>query len=389
MLRARQPDRRRPVLGANLLFVLLGAGLVGLAIAAGPAWSDRHFLPAFAQPHSSQARMLDLIRLAVAMLGLALILLVRPLAMRAVALGRGRHLFANMLSAALAVAAAFVATELILRTGAWRNILESPHRKQPLRLADGKLGWILAPNHAGRGEIRGQTTDYATDDFGYRVRSLGDRVDFAKPTILFAGESILFGYGLPWRDTVPARVEAMTGLQSANLAVNAYSTDQSYLRLRQEIGRFRRPAAIVILFMPLLFDRNLDRDRPYLDTRLRWHPAEPPPLRLVELGRRLVRYRSSGSIARGVAMTRNVLRATLDLARSHNISALIVVPQFMPEDPGERAVRRMVLDEARLPYLLVPLKPGWRLPEDRHPDARGDRAIAEAIAARLRPSLKP
>ena len=65
--------------------------------------------------------------------------------------------------------------------------------------------------------------------------------------------------------------------------------------------------------------------------------------------------------------------------------ALIVVPQYLPEEPTETAIRRRVLDDAHLPYLLVPLDPAWRLAVDRHPDVRGAHAIAAAIAAALRP----
>jgi hypothetical protein len=42
-----------------------------------------------------------------------------------------------------------------------------------------------------------------------------------------------------------------------------------------------------------------------------------------------------------------------------------------------------VLDEAHIPYLLVPLNAGWRLQVDRHPSARGAEAIAAAIARAL------
>jgi hypothetical protein len=146
---------------------------------------------------------------------------------------------------------------------------------------------------------------------------------------------------------------------------------------------------VVIPFVPLLFDRNLDEDRPYLDSSLRWHAAHPPELRLVELGRRILRYRSEETIADGVATTQAVLRATIALARSRGAATLIVVPQFLPEEPGETAIRRRVLDDAHLRYLLVPLDSSWRLQVDRHPNARGAQAIAAAIAAALSRPARP
>jgi nicotinamidase-related amidase len=38
-----------------------------------------------------------------------------------------------------------------------------------------------------------------------------------------------------------------------------------------------------------------------------------------------------------------------------------------------------------IPQLLVPLDPDWRLPWDRHPNARAAGVIAAAVAARLHP----
>jgi hypothetical protein len=181
----------------------------------------------------------------------------------------------------------------------------------------------------------------------------------------------------------------MTGVRIANVAVNAHATDQTQMRLRRELPRFAHPVAVVVPFVPLLFDRNLDQDRPYLDANLRWHAAHPPELRLIELGRRILRYRSEESIEEAVATTQAVLRATIALARSRGAATLIVVPQFLPEEPSEAAIRRRVLDDAHLRYLLVPLDPSWRLAVDRHPDPRGARAIAAAIAAALHLQARP
>ena len=50
----------------------------------------------------------------------------------------------------------------------------------------------------------------------------------------------------------------MTGIQSANLAVHGFGSDQAYLRLAIELPRFRQPVAVVSLFMTALFGRNLD-----------------------------------------------------------------------------------------------------------------------------------
>jgi len=376
-------------LAVNLAILLAGLVLIGVAIAAGQGWADRHFLPTFAWSRDFQMRIILVLRILVGLLGLFIIFAVRPRVVRAVAAGRGRQIGLTTFSALLAVAAAIGATEAVLRTKTWRATQERWGSQEPLRQPDQELGWTFVPEHAGRAVFLTRSIAYATDRFGYRVDAVADRFDPQAPTIVFAGESILFGYGLPWRDSVPARAEVLSGLQAVNISVNAYANDQIYLRLKRELPRFRRPVAVVVPFVPMLFDRNLDRDRPHLDEDLRWHPGRPPPWRLVELMRRMARYRSEADIERGVATTRRILLATVALVRSRQALPIIVVPQYMPEEPIERAIRRRVLDEAGLSYVLVRLDPGWRIETDRHPDARGAQAIAAAIVQRLALEWRP
>jgi hypothetical protein len=47
-------------------------------------------------------------------------------------------------------------------------------------------------------------------------------------------------------------------------------------------------------------------------------------------------------------------------------------------------LRRRVIDESGVPFVFVAMDSSWRLPWNRHPDARAARAMAEAITARLR-----
>lgn len=369
---------------ANLILAASGLVLIVLAIAAGQSWTDRHFLPTFAMSRSFQIGLIQLARVILALLGLFVIISVRPRTVRAIREGRGRALAFSWLSGALAVVAAFIATEAVLHTRTWRSTQEHWGTKEPLRRPDARLGWSFVPNHRGQAGIDGRAIDYSINRFGYRVASPGDEPDFERSTILLAGESFLLGYGLQWPETIQARLQAATGLQVANLSVNAYASDQMILRLRSELPRFRRPVVVVIPFVPMLFDRNLDRDRPHLDSGLRWHAAEPPSFRLVELGRRLVRYRTIRSVDEGVKMTRAALRASIALVEARGGRAVILVPEYLPEVPIEAAIRRRVLDEARIPYLLVRLDPAWRLSVDRHPNARGAQALAAAISATLR-----
>jgi len=83
-------------------------------------------------------------------------------------------------------------------------------------------------------------------------------------------------------------------------------------------------------------------------------------------------------------VTREVLGATVGLARARGATPLIVVPHFGAEEQAERALRRTILDGSGLPYVWIQIDEAWRLPWDRHPNASAARAIATAVAARLR-----
>src|SRR5262249_13713917 len=105
--------------------------------------------------------------------------------------------------------------------------------------------------------------------------------------------------------------------------------------------------------------------------------------KIASLAKIVVPYRSDDSVERGIAMTRDVLRAGVDLARSRGAVALIAVPQLGDEDGAERRLRQRILDDAGLPYVFLAVDSAWRLPWDPHPNAAAAHAIAANIAARL------
>ncbi len=142
---------------------------------------------------------------------------------------------------------------------------------------------------------------------------------------------------------------------------------------------------MVVLFSPGLTFRDDDVERPHLDDALQWRPGEHP-MRLVSLLRFFVPYHSTGDMNRLIARVRAELQEDVSLARARGAKALIVVPHYGPIDPREAVLRRRILDDGHLPYVWVELDPAWRLSKDPHPDARGARAIADAVTARLKAS---
>ncbi len=351
------------------------------ALAANQRWLDRHFLPSFFILRHSYALIEMCVRLAIGTLGLALVLVARS---------AGPRLTSRMpwraLQIAIATVLALGAGELVLRRVHLRPVGWLVPEEEPRRQSHPRLGWTLVPARTGRSAIGGRLIEYAVDAAGYRVRRVDEPVDPERPTIVFAGESVIFGGGLTYDESVPAQVGALRNIQSANLAVHGFSVDQSYLRLQAELHRFRRPLAVVSLFMTALFGRNLDDDRPHLGPGLEWLPARQHG-RLISLAGLLVPYRRDETVESGITITREVLRATVELARARGATPLIVVPQFGREEPADTTLRRRILDASGVPFVLVELDPAWHLPWDRHPDARGARAIAEAVAARLRSAI--
>ena len=362
---------------AEIATASIGSAHLAAAVAANQSWHDRHFLPSWFLPRQWYVLIESSIRVVMAGFGVWLALFARPHVGRFAARGPARAL-PIAIAAVLALGASELALRLVhLRAAEWLVPDEEP-RRQP----DQQLGWTLAPARTGHNTIGGRVIDYAFDPSGYRVRRADEAVDPERPTILFTGESVMFGEGLTWEESVPAQVGALMRIQSANLAVHGFGSDQAYLRLDMELPRFRRPVAVVSLFMTALFGRNLDDDRPHLGPGLVWLPAEQHG-RLASLATLLVPYRTAETVERGVIVTREVLGAIVHLARARGATPLIVVPHFGVEEEAEQALRRRILDETHVPYVWIEIDEAWRLPWDRHPNARAAHAIAAAIAARL------
>jgi hypothetical protein len=361
----------------EIAVVLLGGALLGVALLANQRWLDRHFLPSFFLTRRTYVMLETMARCAIGGLGAGLALVVRTSLARVVTQSPGRIVHVAVAAGLALGAGEFVLRHVQLRPAEWLG-----RDQEPRRMADARLGWRFVPSRTGHGAIGGRTVDYAFDAAGYRVRRSDEPVDPERPTILFTGESVMFGKGLTWDESIPAQVGTLLGTQSANLAVDGYGSDQAFLRVQAELPHFRRPVAVVAMFVTTLFGRNLDDDRPHLGPGLTWLPGVPHG-RLRSLVQLVAPYRSDETVGRGIAVTREVFDALVGLAAARGATPLVLVLQVGPEDSVERALRRRILDAPGLPWLLVEVDPAWRVPGDVHPDARAARAIAAAVASRL------
>jgi len=368
-------DRFAATIVIEAVTAAIGIALIVAAVVANQSWLDRHFLPSFFIPRRWYVLIESIVRGAIATAGLVLTLGRSRLAHRVV--GAPAMTVTVLAAAGLAIAS----SELALR---W--ILPQPtewlvREEEPRRQDDPQLGWVLTPARIGHSTVSGRTVDYAIDAAGCRVRRIDESTETDRPTLLFVGESVMFGEGLAWDESIPAQVSAMVGIQSANLAVHGYSTDQIYLRLARELPRFRQPIAIVSIFMTELFGRNLDEDRPHLGPGLVWQSAKHES-RLKSLARMLVPYRRDATVERGVRVTREVFLAIVEVARQRGATPLVIIPQFGAEDEIQRTIRQRIIADD-IPTVLVRLDPDWRLAWDRHPNAQAAHVIATAVAERL------
>ena len=314
----RLSQRLRARLIVEIAIAFVGIVLFVSALLANQRWLDHHFLPSFYTPRSRYVLIESIVRIIIALIGAVLALVVRRPLGKFIACHPARAL-----QISLAVLLAFPATEFVLRVRHRRVAMaeEYPAEVEPSRQLDARLGWVFVPSRTGHQTVGGRIVDYAIDSAGYRVRGVDEPVDLDRPTIVFTGESIMVGERLTWDESIPAQTGAILGLQSANIAVSGFANDQAYLRLQAELSRFRRPVAVVTLFAPLLFDRNLNDDRPHLGPGLgERHPGmdrhlerEPPAVHLdqdrrrdLELTRRLPRQSRNGPSHRRARLTSGI-----------------------------------------------------------------------------------
>ena len=354
-------------IGALLLF--------RFAAAMDRAWTERHLLPDILVPSDWLMGIVQVERFILLAAALALLLSIVPRRRKT-----PPRKMLRWVGIATAVLLAVPASELAMQFVTGRKGQAWTPSDEPLRQADPLLGWRFIPARRVIDPEFPSRPRYVIDAHGYRVENTAPNK--AAPTILFAGESIMFGKGLNWHDTVAGRIRQRSGMQSANLAVTAYSAGQTFLRLKRELPGFRRPVAVVILFAPTLLIRDLDRNRPWIDRAGQWHPAERSWY-LSRLGRVLFPYRSAAAIDDAVATDRRLLRADVAMAHARGAQPLVVVPIYQPEPARDRALRAAIFDGAAIPHVIVPLDRHWRLLPDFHPDARAHAAMADAIWGKI------
>ncbi len=117
-----------------------------------------------------------------------------------------------------------LAIEIFLRVADFRDLRLTPEAVRLPYQHDAEIGWVPIPNKV--------------TSFGASINSLGLRdIELApttKPTILFIGDSFVYGAGVKDGERFTDRLrEQLPDFRIVNAGVAAYGTDQEYLLLRR------------------------------------------------------------------------------------------------------------------------------------------------------------
>ncbi|MGO9835822.1 MAG: hypothetical protein ACLP1X_16590 [Polyangiaceae bacterium] len=357
----------------------LGAAAWLWALRADPAWCQRHVVIGHWALDDNAAVVARSWRIAAVLTGLALVAVARPALGRWVArVGLRKALVASGPTCA-ALILALVTSEAILEYTRSKRHDPTAALWTEARIGqpDPRYGWVWQPSRVTILRVVGRPVEYAINADHDRARSVDDVPDRSLPTILFTGESISVGHGLPWDQTFPAIVGQMLGVQVVNLGVHGYGSDQAFLRLADTLPRFDHPVAVVSLFMPCMMWRMTRVNHPRValdDGSLTLIPAAKSwrDLAIGQLWLDVVRYDSDAVVTRAASLFRETAR----LAVARGAKALFVRPYFGKRD--DAALVDELFTRQGIPCIGVDIGREV-LPLDYHPDAKATRRMADAI----------
>lgn len=111
--------------------------------------------------------------------------------------------------------------------------------------ADEGLGiWFMIPNHRTTMFYNGYVWRHETDALGFRNRPLHVPAD-----VILLGDSVVYGHGVDFEDTIGHSLEQRSGLRVANLGQQGHCVLQEAYLLTAYLGMFR-PRFVVHVFSP-------------------------------------------------------------------------------------------------------------------------------------------
>lgn len=294
---------------------------------------------------------------------------------------------------------------------------------ESLFVPDAALGWRLRPASTIRARrARGEHTIY---DVTYTIGPEGHRVTPASrpdgDTVLFLGDSFMFGDGLPDTETVPQLFATKTGarLRVINLGVSAYGPHQVLRQIEQ--GIVDRAVAGQKVKAVVLYFNDDQLPRAAGDKNMEWWWQVAPQYEVTSEGLRLTgtaaeAWARRGPIERAVSeslktsviasVSRRIVRIVpqmrlseavlrqirVSLQERYGVELLVI---YWSKDPSKFYPTNItwMIERSGAPMMFIPdLMPAAGLtlenaliPEDGHPNMRLNDAIATALAKRIAP----
>jgi len=278
--------------------------------------------------------------------------------------------------------------EIVLRVADFREIRLIPEQNRvPYRLPyqfDEELGWSPIPNKVSpRGE---------------RINSIGLRdIELAPqgpgPTILFVGDSFLYGLAVNAEDRFTDRLrEKLPGTRIVNAGVAAYGTAQEFLLMKRLWPRIKPDVVVLIVCVENDHDDNSSTmsqghtPRPYLENvDGRWQFRGPPLPRGQEY------YFYNNWLAQHSALVRYAIVAYMYLRYPWRTVPDATTPlvgmmrDFVQANGARFLVGLQYADPALEPFLAAQKIPYTRfdgaesLPGMTHWSPRGHAAVAERL----------
>lgn len=360
------------------LVALPGLAMIAWAFFAEDRFYETHMMVRYCVESADALGRAHVVRVVVALAGAAIVAFARPWAGRHVSLG-------GLARTSVAVVLAFAVTDGALRVIGRKSTAsdaDDPRRsKEP------------PPRSVTVKETAGRAITYAIDAEGRRARTPDDVLDPTKPTIVLIGESVAFGFGLDFEETIQAKLAERTGLQIANLSVNALANDEALLRLRAKLPAFEHPVAVVSFVVITWLERNVADYRPRLSLSPAGTLVEIAPASSLLRGSRLLPPLKSllgyHHDDEAIALTRAILTETASLVRSRNAFPLFVLTECggdrcLPTTQGQPFASHRLVEAQSFASISVIPSATETLASDPHPNAKGATAYVEAITTALR-----
>ena len=384
----------RAILRARAVALALALGgvlLVVLGACVDRRWTDIHMTSHFCAEYPRELNRGTALRWTGIVVG-ALVIAASPFAGR----WAGRRAWGQVVSATLRIVAAAVlavlAADEALRIRGHKDPAGPPiFHFEPDSEGDPLLVYRPIPSHVTDVAAGDRHLRFVIDANGWRVRSADDVVDFARPTVLFTGESMASGFGLDYDETYPFRVGRDLGLQVVNVAVQGYGNDGAFVRLHDALVRFEHPVATVTLIDQMMIDRNAWPDRPHVlvrdDGSLFTEPARNVDgwlarSPLLHIARSVVH--SDESLRRA----RMYIAATARETRARGGFPLFLFTNFripcLPDETGAPSLERYLFEGLDVVHVRVDLGEDSYNPVISHPNAVAQARLAEAVTRSLR-----